>query len=109
LKIEKIREFALSLPGVTEEPHFQFSSFRVKGKIFVTVPPDGNLLHVFVDEPQRELMVSAQPEAYEKLWWGKKVVGLRIHMSKAKAKDVEELVHSAWLRKAPKSSRDAKR
>ena len=36
---ERVREFALSLPGATEEPHFDMSSFRVQGKIFATVPP----------------------------------------------------------------------
>ena len=45
-----MRAFALSLPATTEEPHFDMSSFRVRGKIFATVPPDGEHLHVFVDE-----------------------------------------------------------
>ena len=31
-----LREYALSLPEVTEEPHFEKTSFRVKKKIFVT-------------------------------------------------------------------------
>jgi predicted DNA-binding protein (MmcQ/YjbR family) len=35
---QRAREFALSLPGTSEEPHFDMSSFRVKGKIFATVP-----------------------------------------------------------------------
>jgi hypothetical protein len=102
MNIDAVRRFALSLPEVTEEPHFQFSSFRVKGKIFVTVPPEGGLLHVFVDEAEREIMTAAQPMAFEKLWWGKKVVGLRVKLARAKARDVEELVHSAWQKKAPK-------
>ncbi len=103
MKIGEVRRFALSLPEVTEEPHFDKSSFRVRGKIFATVPPDGSPLHVFVDEVQLELMVSVAPEACEKLWWGKRVVGLRVALSRAESKDVEELLHSAWQRKAPKS------
>jgi hypothetical protein len=43
--LAQARQFALSLPGVTEEPHFDMTSFRVRGKIFVTVPPDGTRLH----------------------------------------------------------------
>lgn len=57
LKIGQARRFALSLPEVTEEPHFDKSSFRVRGKIFATVPPGGRHLHVFVDEEQRDLIV----------------------------------------------------
>lgn len=102
MKIDEVRRLALSLPEVTEEPHFQFSSFRVRGKIFATAPPEGRYLHVFVHELERELMVSRAPETYEKLWWGKKVVGLRVTLASAKREDVEELLHSAWERKAPK-------
>jgi len=65
------------------------------------VPPGGRHLHVFVGEEQRDLMVDVAPQAYEKLWWGKKVVGLRVALPRAKPQEVEELLHSAWQRKAP--------
>jgi hypothetical protein len=103
MKLDDARKFALSLPSVTEEPHFNFSSFRVRGKIFATVPPDGKHLHIFVDEPQREPMTATQPKAYEKLWWGKSVVGLRVALPAARQRDVEDLLQAAWLRRAPKA------
>ena len=34
--IEILRKIALSFPEVTEEPHFEKSSFRIKKKIFAT-------------------------------------------------------------------------
>jgi len=34
--IDILREIALSLPEVTEEPHYEKTSFRVKNKIFAT-------------------------------------------------------------------------
>ena len=102
MKIAAARRYALSLPEVTEEPHFHYSSFRVKGKIFATVPPENTYLHIFIGEPEVELLPAAQPKAYEKLTWGKKVAGLRVTLAAAAARDVEELLRSAWLRKAPK-------
>lgn len=102
MKLAEARRFALSLPEANEQPHFQYSSFRVKGKIFATVPPDENHLNVFVDDERRELAMSMFPDAYEKLWWGKKVVGVTVLLSAADASDVEDLLHSAWKRKAPK-------
>jgi hypothetical protein len=33
VKLNDVRRFAMSLPEVTEEPHFAYTSFRVKGKI----------------------------------------------------------------------------
>ena len=103
MKIAEARRYALTLPEVTEEPHFHLSSFRVRGKIFATVPPDEEHLHIFVDEQERELAIAVNPRACEKLWWGKQVAGLRVILPKAKAADVKDLLHSAWRRKAPKS------
>jgi hypothetical protein len=100
--LESARRFALSLPGVTEEPHFEMSSFRVRGKIFVTVPPDGDRLHVFVDEPEVDACVAEDPAAFEPLRWGTRIRGLRIQLAAAPAARVQELIEDAWRRKAPK-------
>jgi hypothetical protein len=105
MKLATLRKFALSLPGVTEEPHFHFSSFRVLGKIFVTVPPEGTHLHVFVDETQREPALALHAAFVEKLWWGKKVHGLKVTLAKADAAVVKALVRAAWEAKAPRSLR----
>jgi len=99
--VERTREFALSLPGASEEPHFEMASFRVRGKIFATVPPDGAHLHVFVDEPEIEAYVAQDPGAFEPLLWGRKVRGLRIRLSEAPADQVRELIEESWRRKAP--------
>ena len=101
-KLDQLRRYALSLPEVTEQPHFDYSSFRVRGKIFVTVPPGGQHLNVFVDEEQRELALAVHAAFVEKLWWGGKVVGLRVELASADGKVVNELVRQAWARKAPK-------
>lgn len=101
--LAQVRRFALSLPEVVEAPHFDKSSFRIKGKIFATVPPGGEYLHVFVENPERDVTAASAPATYEKLWWGKKVVGLRVTLARAKPADVQELLLSAWQRKAPKS------
>jgi hypothetical protein len=34
--IETMRQFALSFPQTTEQPHFEKTSFRIKNKIFAT-------------------------------------------------------------------------
>lgn len=103
MRIDEARRYALSLPEVNEEPHHQASSFRIRGKIFATVPPDEEYLHIFIPEEEREIAITLKPEAFEKLWWGKKVVGVRVILSKADVSDVEDMMDSAWRRKAPKA------
>ena len=102
MKIAQVRSYALSLPEVTEAPHFHYASFRVKGKIFVTVPPQDSHIHVFVADHEREIAPTLYPEFVEKLLWGGKVVGVRVTLGKAKPDAVNQLVKQAWMRKAPK-------
>lgn len=60
MRLDTARRFALSLPETTEEPHFEKSSFRVKGKIFATVPEGGKHLHLQVD-PMRAQARAGRP------------------------------------------------
>ncbi len=102
MKIAQVSQFALSLPEATEEPHFQSTSFRIRGKIFATVPPGDELLHVFVSEDERELALAMNPDFVEKLYWGKRVWGVRVVLAKAKPNVVKRLLKQAWTCKVPK-------
>jgi hypothetical protein len=99
---EQARKLALSFPDATEQPHFELWSFRVHGKIFATVPPEGDHLHVFVDDDSVRTAVQSDPAAFEELWWGKKLAGLRVNLAKAKTAAVRDLLEAAWRRRAPK-------
>ncbi|MEP7067975.1 MAG: MmcQ/YjbR family DNA-binding protein [Usitatibacter sp.] len=103
MKVSEVRRLALGLAEATEEPHFHYSSFRVRGRIFATMQPDGEHLHVFVADAQREIALELDPEFLEKLRWGARVVGLRVALAKAKPRVVARLLEQAWARKAPRS------
>ena len=53
--------------------------------------------------PERQVALATTPAFVEKLLWGKKVVGLRITLAKAKPKVVERLLAQSWARKAPRN------
>lgn len=96
MKLADIRAHALSLEAVTEEPHHAYSSFRVRGKIFVTIPPEETHLHVFVGEEDREQALAMYPAFLEKLFWGSKVMGLRVDLAHATPAVVRALVVKAY-------------
>jgi len=102
LDLQQVRAIARSFPGVTEAPHHDKTSFRVKGKIFATATPDGTHVHIFVDEHAVRAAVATSP-ACEELWWGKRLAGVRIRLAGADEGLVAELLEDAWKRKAPKS------
>ncbi len=99
----QVRKHALSLPGTSEEPHFDRTSFRVKGKIFATARPTESHIHVFVPEQVREPALAMHGEYVSKLLWGGKVVGLRIELPHAQAGVVRDLVEVAWRSRAGSS------
>ena len=102
MTLDDARTVALSLPGSTEEPHFERTSFRVGGKIFATAPPEGGPLHVFVDEHAVGVAIGMDPEAFEELHWGKKLAGVSVHLERADPEIVRDLLEESWRRRAPK-------
>jgi hypothetical protein len=101
--LARVRSFALDLPGTAEQPHHDMSSFRVAGKIFATATPDETRLHVFVDEPETAATVAEDAAAFEPLYWGKSLRGVRVLLAAAPEDRVRELLTEAWLRKAPRN------
>ena len=102
MQLADVRRMAMALLGTTESPHHRYTSFRVRGRIYATAPVDGGLLHVFLDEEDRDRMLRLQPGTYEKLGWGRKIVGLRVDLGRAQPDDVGALLRIAWQRKLPK-------
>ena len=98
MRLDTARKFALSLPETTEEPHFEKSSFRVKGKIFATVPVGGKHLHVNVEVDEGQALAQEMPEAFEVIVWGKqtKTDWVRVILAKADRTIVQELLEDAW-------------
>jgi len=103
MRLTDVRRCAMSWPEAAEQPHFQFTSFRVRGKIFATVPPEQDRLHLFVSDRVREQTLAMHPQWAQKLLWGSKVVGLRIDLAMAAPAVVKQLIGQAWAHKAPKA------
>lgn len=101
MTLTDVRRMAMKLLGTTESPHHRYTSFRLRGRIYATAPLEGGSLHVFVDEVDRDRMTALYPGVYEKLGWGRKIVGLRIALDAAKPEDIQALLRTAWKRKLP--------
>jgi hypothetical protein len=104
MRVAEARKFALSLPETTEEPHFEATSFRVRGKIFATVPPGGKQLRIFVEQAEAEALLAEDATTFEPVIWGKRVVpgAICVNLRMARASQVRELLEEAWRMRAPK-------
>ena len=110
--MDDVRRLALSLPGTSEQPHFELTSFRVGSRIFATVPPGGEHIHLFLPEGLARSAALDHPGSVELLWWGRRLSGVRIrlHSTDGQAGELagaspdllDGLLVEAWRRKAPR-------
>lgn len=101
---DDIRALALSLPQAEEHPHFERASFRVRGKIFATLPPDGERVVLKLLPEIKESLIQSDPEAIIPLpgAWGRGG-WTQIVISRMEAAKLADLVRLAWRQVAPKS------
>jgi hypothetical protein len=102
LRPSDVRRLALALPEATEAPHHEMTSFRVAGKIFATMPPSGDRVHIFAGPDEVAASCAEFGDMVEELWWGKKLSGCRVLLAQATTPVVRELLAEAWRRRAPK-------
>lgn len=98
---ERARELALALPEAVEQDHHGRPSYRVAGKIFAT-QWDESHLNVMLDEGGILTAIESRPDACEEVWWGKRLVAVRVDLDRVDADTLASLVADAWEGKAPK-------
>ncbi|KCZ92392.1 MmcQ/YjbR family DNA-binding protein [Hyphomonas johnsonii] len=74
---DRFRAIALAMPHTLEKAHFDRAGFRVdvpKGKMFVTLGPDGASCNVFLTPDEQAMLTAAEPGVFAKLpnKWGDK-------------------------------------
>ena len=70
MNVESIREYCLSLPGVTEDFPFDESAlaFRIYGKIFAMIDLDDTKWFVLKCEPERALQLREEHAEISAAW-----------------------------------------
>jgi hypothetical protein len=102
VSVAVVRRLALELPESAEAPHHEMTSFRVAGKIFATLPPDGERLHLFLPEDEVAAYRAEFPDAVEELWWGQRLRGCRVALRQADRALAREMLTESWRHKAPR-------
>ncbi|HWF73521.1 MAG TPA: MmcQ/YjbR family DNA-binding protein [Solirubrobacteraceae bacterium] len=105
MTIEDVRRFALSLPEATEQDHHGMPSFRIRNRIFATVPDDEHV-RVMVAEDEIRAAVEEDPSACQEFYWGKRLACVVVTVALVGREQVEGLLEDAYLRKAPKAVLD---
>jgi len=99
--IDEARALALALPEAVEQEHHEMASFRVRGKIFATVPDDDHV-RVMLDQADITAAVAEHPDACAPFYWGARLACVVVVVARADRALLRELLTDAWRRKAPK-------
>ena len=95
-----LRRLALALPEAEEHDHFGRPSFRVRGKIFVTLPEPGRA-NLKLPREEHEALVASDPETFGTITWGQ-LIRTSVLLERVGAGELAELVEEAWRGVAPK-------
>jgi hypothetical protein len=102
-----IRRVALALPEAIEQPHFDRPSFRIRGKIFATLPGpqfEGDERVVLLRIPMviKDALMVSDADAMVSLGpWEKQRI-IQVAIGRMDWDKLEELVKLAWREAAPK-------
>ncbi|OEU90147.1 hypothetical protein DB35_02180 [Streptomyces abyssalis] len=108
LDSEDVRRIALSFPETVEKEAWQMPTFRVAGKMFITVPDDETSFAVRCPRHERTELIAAEPE---KFWVPPHEAGTPwVRVRLAALDDIDELrdiLADSWRQAAPARLLDA--
>ncbi|WP_432286782.1 MmcQ/YjbR family DNA-binding protein [Aminobacter sp. BA135] len=98
---EDVRRIALELPGATEKSHFGKPDFRVRDRVFATLPGDGNAV-IKLTRDQQEVMCGAETTVFRPVegGWGKQG-WTRVMLQAADEPTLRSALVAAWRNTAP--------
>jgi hypothetical protein len=94
-----VRRLALGLPGAVESSHFKRPDFRVRNKIFATLPPDRRTVVLKSGRANLDALISSDGATFWDEWRGS---WLGVRLDRISLPVLRELVGDAWRVVAPK-------
>jgi hypothetical protein len=103
---QSVRCLALALPQTVESSHFAQPDFRVRNKIFATLPRAADIVCLKTTPANLDALVAADSETFSNEWRGR---WLRVRLDRITAPMLADLLFDAWSLVAPKALAEAYR
>jgi hypothetical protein len=102
---QSFRQLALSLPETAEKSHFGKEDFRVRNKIFASLPDDATGVVKLMPE-QQEMLMASEPEVFSPASgaWGRQG-WTRVSLPAVDDTTMRSSLNLAWRNAAPKDWR----
>ena len=100
ISTDTVRSLALALPHVIEAAHFEQPDFRVRNRIFATLPKGGDAVCLKTTPTNLDALVATDSVTFRNEWRGR---WLRVRLDRVTAPMLEDLLLEAWTLVAPKT------
>jgi hypothetical protein len=108
MNADEFRQLALSFPETEERSHMGHPDFRVGGKIFATIAPDGVRGMVKLTPEQQAILTRSDPSAFEPASgaWGRNGSTM-VTFANVDEATARQALAAAWKNTAPKRLLDS--
>ncbi|NNL65425.1 MAG: MmcQ/YjbR family DNA-binding protein [Myxococcales bacterium] len=96
-----VRALAASLPGAEEGTSYRTPAFKVRGKLFARLHPEGDLV-VRVDPDDRDLLCEGEPERFYTTDHYRGYDMMLVRLDAISRKRLAEVLEASWRRVAGK-------
>ena len=101
-----MRKLVLPLPGVEEGVSYGTPAFRVRGKFFLRLREDGDLV-VRIDQGERYFLMQRDPETFYITDHYRNWAGVLVRLAIVDPEELRELLQHAWRPLASKKMVEA--
>ncbi|MFI5754760.1 MmcQ/YjbR family DNA-binding protein [Streptomyces sp. NPDC051569] len=103
-----VRRIALSLPETLEKEAWRMPTFRVAGKMFITVPDDQSSVAVRCPRHERTELIAAEPEKFWMPPHEASSAWVRVRLGALEGLDeLRDILVDSWRQAAPERLKDA--
>lgn len=98
---DTVRELALALPGVAESTSYGTPALRVRGRLFLRLREEGDVLVVKIDMADREALVTERPRVYFVTDHYRNGAWVLVRLPAIDAEELRRIVTASWRYAAP--------
>ncbi|WP_369217878.1 MmcQ/YjbR family DNA-binding protein [Streptomyces flavofungini] len=98
---DDVRRVALALPDTAEKLAWGMPTFRVSGKMFLTVPDDETSIAVRCPKVERDELVLAEPEKFWVAAHEASSAWVRVRLAELDVEELTDILADSWRQAAP--------
>jgi hypothetical protein len=98
IDIDKLREIALSFPGVEEGTSYGTLGFRVRKKLICRMKEDGESLAIRMEFGEREILMEGEPRTFYVTEHYRNYPMVLVHLSRLHSDELTRIFGNAWRR-----------